>query len=140
MTAESFFDTNIFIYAASNAAEDCGKRTQAEKLILTKRFGLSSQVLQEFIANALRKKGLGISETGIDAFLTLATKGPILPVTHKLVVEATILRRRYQLSHWDATIVAAAKELRCKTLYSEDLNCGQKIEGVEIVNPFAVSN
>ena len=140
MTAEVFFDTNIFLYAASSAAEDSAKQSRAEDLILQHRFGVSSQVLQEFISNALRKKKLGISEHGIDAFLTLASKSPVLPVTHQLIVEATILRRQRQLSHWDATIVAAALKLGCKTLYSEDLSNGQTIGDLKIVNPFAGLN
>lgn len=136
MTAEVFLDTNIFIYAASSAAEDSAKQSRAEDIILQHRFGVSSQVLQEFISNALRKKKLGISEHGIDAFLTLTSKSQVLPVTHQLVVEATILRRRYKLSHWDATIVAAAQKLGCKTLYSEDFSDGQTIGDLKIVNPF----
>jgi predicted nucleic acid-binding protein len=60
----------------------------------------------------------------------------VLPVTHELVVAAVILRRRYHISHWDSTIIAAAQELGCKTLYSEDLNHGQDYDGVRIQNPF----
>jgi predicted nucleic acid-binding protein len=37
---------------------------------------------------------------------------------------------------WDATIIAAAVELGCSTLYSEDLNHGQSYDGVKVVNPF----
>lgn len=47
-----------------------------------------------------------------------------------------ILRRKYQLSQWDATIIAAAAALGCKTVYSEDMNDGQVYEGVQVVNPF----
>ena len=99
-------------------------------------FAVSAQVLQEFIANALRKKALGISETGIDAFLELAGLLPVLPVTRELVLSAVILRRRFQLSHWDSTILAAAQELGCHTLYSEDLNHGQSYDGLRVINPF----
>lgn len=43
---------------------------------------------------------------------------------------------RLQVSHWDSTIIAAAQELGCKTLYSEDLNDGQDDDGVRVLNPF----
>jgi predicted nucleic acid-binding protein len=46
------------------------------------------------------------------------------------------LRRRHQLSHWDATFIAAAQELGCHTLYTEDLSHGQEYAGVRIINPF----
>ncbi len=47
-----------------------------------------------------------------------------------------IIRRRFQLSHWDSTILAAAQELGCHTLYSEDLNHGQSYDGLRVINPF----
>jgi len=60
----------------------------------------------------------------------------VLPITYELILTATAIRRRFQVSHWDSTIIAAAKELGCKTLYSEDLNHGQDFDGVTIINPF----
>lgn len=136
MTAEIFLDTNILLYACSAALADADKQERAAELIADSRFALSAQVLQEFIANALRKKALGISETGIDAFLELAGQVPVLPVTRELVLSAVILRRRFQISHWDATVLAAGQELGCHTLYTEDLNHGQYYEGLRVINPF----
>jgi predicted nucleic acid-binding protein len=60
----------------------------------------------------------------------------VQPITRELIVEAVALRRRYQVSHWDATILAAARAQGCHTLYTEDLNHGQDYEGVRVVNPF----
>ena len=99
-------------------------------------FALSTQVVQEFISNALRKKSLGITEAGIDAMLSMACEVKVLPVTLAVIADAVALRRRFQISHWDATILAAAQELGCKTLYSEDLNHGQDYDGVKVINPF----
>lgn len=136
MTAECFLDANILLYASSSASADEAKHEVAEKLILETRFALSAQVLQEFIANALKKKTLGISETNIDAMLELAVLVPVLPISADLVIQANQLRRRHRISHWDATILAAAQELGCHTLYSEDFNHGQTYDGVHVVNPF----
>jgi len=136
MSAEVFLDANVLLYASSNAPEDKVKREKAQRLILAAPFALSAQVLQEYIANALRKKQLGISEANIEAMLELAATAIILPVTLELVISAVGIRRRFQVSHWDATIIAAAQELGCKTLYSEDLNHGQNYGQVCIVNPF----
>lgn len=134
--AEVFLDANILLYACSSAAADAPKQKCAEDLIHNTRFGLSAQVLQEFIGNALRKKSLGITESQIDATLTLATLIPVLPVTLELILVGTALRRRFPISHWDSTILAAALELGCHTLYSEDLKHGQDYGGVRVVNPF----
>lgn len=136
MIAEAFLDANILLYACSAASDDAEKKARAANLILTTRFALSSQVLQEFIANALRKPALRISESGIDATLELATHAPVQPVDLELVIRAVALRRRFQISHWDATIVAAAQALGCETLYSEDLSHGQDFEGLRVINPF----
>jgi predicted nucleic acid-binding protein len=136
MSAEVFLDTNILLYACSAAQADAAKQAIAQRLLLESDFALSAQVLQEFIANALRKKALGISEKGIEATIELSGLVPVLPITRELIISATILRRRFRMSHWDAAIVAAAIELGCHTLYSEDLNPGQAYEGVRVINPF----
>ena len=139
MTAESFLDANILLYACSAAPQDAVKQQRAADLILNTSFALSAQVLQEFVANALRKKALGITGSGIDAAMELASHVRVLPVTHELIIAGVALRRRYQVSHWDATIIAAAQQLGCDTLYSEDLNHGQIYDNVRIVNPFRSS-
>ena len=136
MTAEVFLDSNVLLYSCSAAAEDAGKRQVAENLILNHPFAISAQVLQEFIANALRKPRLGITESNIDATLQMAAMVRVQPVTHELVVSAVMLRRRFHVSQWDATIIAAAAELGCTTVYSEDMNDGQDYGGVSVVNPF----
>jgi len=46
------------------------------------------------------------------------------------------IQRRFQVSYWDAAILAAAKRLGCPTVYSEDMNHGQDYDGVRVVNPF----
>jgi predicted nucleic acid-binding protein len=54
------------------------------------------------------------------------------------VVTATVvLRRRYRLSQWDATILAAAAQLGWATIYSEDMNTGLEVAGMRVFNPFA---
>jgi predicted nucleic acid-binding protein len=140
MTGEVFLDTNLLLYACSSAPEDATKRRIAEDLMLDGSFALSAQVLQEFIANALRKPRLGISEGNIDATLQLASLVRVQAITRELVLSAVALRRRYPLSQWDATILAAAKELGCEVVYSEDMNHGQDYGGVRVINPFRESN
>jgi predicted nucleic acid-binding protein len=41
-----------------------------------------------------------------------------------------------QISFWDGLIIAAAEFANCVTILSEDLNDGQIIRGVKIINPF----
>jgi len=53
-----------------------------------------------------------------------------------LVIEALAISERFQISHFDAQIVAAAKRMGCSTLYSEDLSHGQDYGGVRVLDPF----
>jgi predicted nucleic acid-binding protein len=46
------------------------------------------------------------------------------------------IKAQHQLSYWDSAIVAAARALGCRTLYSEDMGDGRDVDGVQIVNPF----
>lgn len=136
MSAEVFLDTNVLLYSCSVAPSDASKRQVAEEIILNRPFVLSAQVLQEFVANALRKPRLGISESNIDAMLQMASMVRVQAISHEVVISAVMLRRRYQLSQWDATILAAASELGCRIVYSEDINDAQDYGGIKVVNPF----
>ena len=136
MTGEVFLDSNVLLYACSSAPGDVEKRLVAEDLMLSRRFALSSQVLREFIANALRKPHLGISEGNIDATLQMASLVRVQSVTRELVLSAVTLGRRYRLSQWDASILAAAMELGCGVVFSEDMNDGQDYDGARVINPF----
>jgi len=46
------------------------------------------------------------------------------------------IQERYQLSFWDALVVAAAKAASCRYLLTEDLQAGQDLDGLVVVNPF----
>jgi predicted nucleic acid-binding protein len=44
---------------------------------------------------------------------------------------------RNKLSFWAALILSAAFQAGAHKVFSEDLNAGQKIVGITVVNPFA---
>jgi predicted nucleic acid-binding protein len=137
MHAEVFCDSNILLYAASNAPEDAAKRAVARRVLALPGVGFSVQVLQEFYVNATRKQILRLSENEAVAILASLHGFPILPVTEELVFAAIDVKSRHHVSYWDAAIIAAARALGARELYSEDLNAGQDYGGVRVVNPFA---
>jgi len=47
------------------------------------------------------------------------------------------LMNSISISYWDALILAGSLEAGADRLYSEDINPGGKIDGLEIINPFA---
>ena len=131
-----FLDTNILLYAGSQAAADHEKKQAAIALIRGGEFALSAQVLQEFVVNAVGKKELGLTEENVARTLESLRAVRVLPITHELVETAWALRKRFRISYWDAAIIAAAKERGCDMVYSEDLNHGQVYDGVKVINPF----
>ncbi len=137
MTAEAFADTNLIIYAGSKDSADAEKKEIARRLLASEDLGLSVQVLQEFIAATAAKKRLGIDESETRATIIALLAFPVAPMTTNLVIDALGIKARFQISYWDAAIIAAAKELQCKVIYSEDLNAGQFYDGIQVVNPFS---
>jgi predicted nucleic acid-binding protein len=137
MTATSFFDTNVFLYVVSAAAEDAEKREKATALIRDHDFAISVQVMQEFADAALRKKRLGVTAAEVREMLEeFVASYPVLSTTPNLVFRALDLSTRYQIRYYDSAILAAAQELGCQTLYSEDFNHGQTYDTVQVLNPF----
>jgi predicted nucleic acid-binding protein len=136
MTATTFIDTNVLLYAASNAAADREKKTAARKILAEAAIGFSSQVLQEFYVAAVTKNRLEMTHQEAVNVLESLSGFPVWPITRELVLDATHTKQQYQLSYWDAAIMVAAMYLGCKTVYSEDLNDGQVYNGVRVVNPF----
>lgn len=137
MTVKFFVDTNVLVYAVSNAAADQARRDVAQKLLGQTDIVLSAQVLAEFYAVATSKTKLNMTHDDAVALLKSLAPLPVGSITRDLVMAAVELRQRYQISYWDAAIIAAAKQMGCDVIYSEDLNPGQIYDGVSIVNPFA---
>jgi predicted nucleic acid-binding protein len=137
MTATAFIDTNVLLYAASNAPADREKRAVARQILAEPEIGFSAQVLQEFYAAAVTKQRLEMTHEEAVAVLESLVAFPVWPVTRELVLEAVNAKQRHGISYWDAAILVAAKQLGCRTVYSEDLNDGQEYDGVRVVNPFA---
>lgn len=138
MTAIVFVDTNVLLYAASNATADREKREIARQVLAESEIHFSAQVLQEFYVAAVTKQRLKMTHDEALAVLKSLVAFPIQSVTSDLVIEAIQVKQRFGISYWDAAILVAAKRLGCSTVYSEDLNNGQEYAGVQVVNPFAV--
>jgi predicted nucleic acid-binding protein len=134
MHAEFFLDTNILLYAASGAAKETAKRVVARDLLARDGGGFSVQVLAEFYVNATAK--FKLPEDKVVRILESLESYPVLPVSESVFWLALEVRKRYQISYWDSAIIAAAAELGCETVYSEDLNHGQLYAGVRVINPF----
>ena len=132
----SFIDSNILVYA--EASDELTKRYTALTLLrhlkLSGQGVISTQVLQEFANVALRKMGLDANH--VRKQLGAHQQFEVVQVTPTIINAAVDLHQTRSLSFYDALIVQAAITSGCATLYSEDLNTGEVINGVKIVNPF----
>jgi predicted nucleic acid-binding protein len=129
--ASRFFDTNVLLYLLSG---DQTKANAAETLVASGGI-VSVQVLNEFASVATRKLHMHIPE--VREILRTVRR---LCTVHALSVEShdqgLEVADRYQLSVFDAMIVASAHQAGCKSLYTEDLQDGMAILGLTIRNPF----
>ena len=137
--ARFFIDTNIFVYCFDNS--NPYKKSKALEIIsnaLESRNGvISYQVVQEFINIATRKFPSTFKEDDLRDFTNgiLYYLWEVYP-DKELFDEAQTIRLRYGFSFYDSLIMASALQSGCSYLYSEDLQSGQKIRQMTIINPF----
>ena len=136
MSVEAFLDTNVLIYAVSSSPAESTKKERALELIEHTDFGLSAQVLQEFYVNVTNKIALPLTPDEAMALLEQFRCFPMVLTDYPLIVAGVEAALRFGVSYWDATIIAAAEALGATTLYTEDLNHGQRYGSVQAVNPF----
>jgi len=134
----SFVDTNVFVYAVSD--DDLERRNVARDLVdgLTESEVLqtSTQVLQELYVVLTRKVRRKFTAREALAYLDRIARSPIIGIDYGVVRQAAELSARHTFSMWDALVIVAAARSGAERLYSEDLQHGRKILGVEIVDPF----
>ncbi|MFZ0885925.1 MAG: PIN domain-containing protein [Candidatus Acidiferrales bacterium] len=138
MSAKTFVDTNVLIYAHDVDAP--AKHQIAHALLRelwSERTGvLSLQVLQEFYVNVTRKIATPLSKKSarliVDSYAIWCTE-----TTPAELSSAFRIEDESQIGFWDALIVAAAARSGASRILSEDFNPGQRINGILIENPFA---
>lgn len=139
MSAECFIDTNLFIYQLE--ASDERKSATADRIIRngieTRNACISFQVVRECLNTALRKAEIPLSTDETKHYLDNVL-APLFRVSASLLLyhSALDIQAHYRYSFYDSLIVAAALDTGCTRLYSEDLQDGQRIEGLTIENPF----
>ena len=137
MSAKTFVDTNVLIYAHD---ADAGAKHEIAKGIVRelwdRRNGvLSMQVLQEFYVNVTRKIATPLprasARTVVDTYTVWC-----IDTTPAEISTAFRIEDEAGIGFWDALIIAAARKAGAARIVSEDLNPGQTIAGVRIENPF----
>jgi predicted nucleic acid-binding protein len=133
MSDRAFFDSNVLIYAMVSGDS---RRERAQQLV-AQGGEISVQVLNEFVAVSRRKMRMTWKDVieALDAVRILFPSPVAITVdTHETALK---IAQQYGFGIYDALIAAAALEADCSTLYSEDLQDGQVINGnLTIRSPF----
>ena len=138
MTALVFVDTNVMLYAIDD--RDADKRDRARDWLRAcwERYcgRISVQVLSEFYVNARKRYPEAIAGGDARALVRRYQHWKPWAIDHATMETAWAVESRYGFSYWDSLIVAAAQQQGCQYLLSEDLQHGQVIDSVQILNPF----
>jgi predicted nucleic acid-binding protein len=131
-----FLDSNILVYTDDHRSPE--KREIASDLVeacsAEKSAVVSTQVLQEYFSAATKKLRMGPDYA--KGKVRLFSEFNLFRIGPEDILAAIDLHRIHQISFWDGLIVRAAIRSGCSVLYSEDLQAGRRIDGLEIVNPF----
>ena len=134
----SFVDTNVLVYAL--AADDSKRSPVAQallrELMAAQLFQTSTQVLQELFVTLTRKIRTPLPAEQALRYLDQIAAWPVVVLDYGAVRDAVQLSVSARVSFWDALVLVAAARSGAKRLYTEDLQDGQTILGVEVVNPF----
>src|SRR5215469_12562353 len=138
MTAKVFVDSNILVYAHDADARHRQRIAAARlKALWEEQLGcISTQVLQEFYVTVTQKLGKPLSTSYARDIVRDYAQWVASPTTAQTVIRASEIGEVWKLSFWDSLILAAAEEQDCSTVLTEDLNPGQTVVGIQIVNPF----
>lgn len=131
-TRANFLDTNILVYSTT-----VGAKALVAQQLMAEPFVISVQALNEFANIGRRKLGLSwlriaeiVSDMSISAQAVVAVEQQMTQIALRLV-------QLYNLSFYDAVMVAAALKAECPCFYSEDLHHGLVVDGkLTVINPF----
>lgn len=134
-----FFDTNVLVYRKDRSNPSKQKLAQAwlEATVASDALVLSAQSLREYYWTCLRKNYAATANLRDE----IAAYSAYVPDDLRLdrVNEAWALQDRHKLGFGDALLLASALAASCGIFLSEDMNGGQRIETLTIVNPFTVT-
>ena len=139
MSDKAFLDTNILVYTFDS--HDLAKRETARMMVesaLRDRTAIISfQVVQEFLNVATRKFAVPLTEADSALYLKQVLN-PLCEVhsSFDLYEDALDIQGRWKYGFYDSLILAAAHAGDCDLLFTEDLQHGQKIRDMTIINPF----
>jgi predicted nucleic acid-binding protein len=130
----TFVDTNVFVHSVDRA--EPRKRIRAQEVLRqTSDIVVSAQVMNEFLVVTTRKLATPLSTDQAAAIVAQMDNHTCVSIDANLVRNAIREGERWQLSHWNALTLAAARQTACDVVLTEDLADGADYDGIRISNP-----
>lgn len=138
MNVKVFVDTNILVYARDKSeADKQAVALQWLTVLWQRRSGrLSFQTLNEFYVTVTQRLKPGLSRADAQADIRSLLLWNPLAVDATVMENAWLIQERYNFSWWDSLILSAAQIQDCSYVLSEDMQHGQQIGNLTIINPF----
>jgi predicted nucleic acid-binding protein len=133
-------DANVLVYAddVSDARKHAVASEWLDLLWSSHRGRVSTQVLSEYYVTVTRKLARGLSQGDARASVRRYQLWQPWQVDHQTVETAWGIEARFGVHYWDALVIASAQQSGCRYLLTEDLQHGQAIGAVTVLNPFHV--
>jgi predicted nucleic acid-binding protein len=138
----SFFDTNVLVYLFDRDAPDKQEttRTLFESEAQSGRLIISTQVLQEWYVTVTRKLAEPLPAKDAEQTLRHFATFPVVRIDTGHIIGAVNRCQVLGFSFWDALIIETALSGGSSILYTEDMQHGQVIDGLTIINPYVQSS
>lgn len=134
MPVTRFIDTNVWVYAHLEKQDDSRSAIAWELIHSSEATMISAQVVVEYF-NVMRRNGVDVER--ICRNISVMLKRCILwPLDAESIHKTLTIQGHFGFSIWDSQIVSVALLSGCGVLYTEDLQHGQKIESLQLINPF----
>lgn len=140
MSVRLMVDANVLVYAddVSDARKHAAASEWLDLLWASHRGRVSTQVLNEYYVTVTRKLARGLSQGDARASVRRYQLWQPWQVDHQTVETAWGIEARFGVHYWDALVVASAQQSGCRYLLTEDLQHGQVIGAVTVLNPFNI--
>lgn len=136
MTARTFVDTNVWVYAVDAAEPEKQARAKAVLADVDAQYVVSAQVLGEFYVTVTRRFERSVSGPEAHRMVEQLRRLPVVAIDTDHVEQAIQGSEAWRISYWDALILAAAATAGCTRVLSEDLADGTTYGTVTVEDPF----
>jgi predicted nucleic acid-binding protein len=135
-----FFDTNILVYLFDNDAPDKKQLTQklVEGEVKAGTFQTSTQVLQELYVVLTRKLAVPLAMNQAEQVIREFARLSVTQVDIDTILKSIQLQQRLKYSFWDSLIIQSAMQGGASIVYTEDMQNGQQIDELKIINSYHV--